>query len=428
MRYSGSWELLLPLVLLVAAPAVGHAQVDFGDDTSRWANDGECDDPRFEGPGMADKLMEEDRGHDATDCRTLFEQGRIQLRAGATRAAGQSRDVACENWNTQAYFEAATADDVIGCLQQGADPRAVGEFGETAFHWAARFASAEVVEVLLDAGASADLHLETDGGMRPIHAAAQSGNAEVVEILLRAGASADVLTKTDYRSTTLHYAAESGNADVARILLDAGAIGVIHSETRHDATALHYAARSGDAEMVEVLVGAGADVDSQGLSGQTPLSIAIATGSEEVVTTLRDLGAAQRGWQGRSVCGETPDMQLMIIAQTGDGEWAGVGEREGGATYSLYWGVESTEAEAMDQAGNAVLVAEKLGLDYDTSDPAFFWPRVKPLLLSCSAAYLESGDTVPVRVQVYVMPYTMIEAETSVGSPWHGWDFRLRIR
>ena len=28
-------------------------QPDFGDDTSQWANDGECDDPRFEGEGSA---------------------------------------------------------------------------------------------------------------------------------------------------------------------------------------------------------------------------------------------------------------------------------------------------------------------------------------------------------------------------------------
>ncbi len=30
-----------------------QAQPDFGDNTSQWANDGECDDPRFEGEGAA---------------------------------------------------------------------------------------------------------------------------------------------------------------------------------------------------------------------------------------------------------------------------------------------------------------------------------------------------------------------------------------
>ena len=53
--------------------------VDFGDDTSSWARDDECDDPRFEGSYMNGTLLEEDRGHDATDCRRLYEAGLIRL-------------------------------------------------------------------------------------------------------------------------------------------------------------------------------------------------------------------------------------------------------------------------------------------------------------------------------------------------------------
>ena len=83
MRSSDSWGLVLAVALLALAPGSGQAQVNFGDDESGWSNDGECDDPRFEGPGMADVLLEEDQGHDATDCRALFEQGRIRLHPGA---------------------------------------------------------------------------------------------------------------------------------------------------------------------------------------------------------------------------------------------------------------------------------------------------------------------------------------------------------
>jgi hypothetical protein len=63
-----------------------HAQPDFGDNTSEWANDGECDDPRFEGEGTADTLVAADRGHDAADCRKLFNAGRIALREGEAAA------------------------------------------------------------------------------------------------------------------------------------------------------------------------------------------------------------------------------------------------------------------------------------------------------------------------------------------------------
>ena len=68
------------------APAQRRVEIaifhlDFGDDSSQWANDGECDDPRFAGDGMAAQLLVEDTGRDAADCRHLFELGRIRLRS-----------------------------------------------------------------------------------------------------------------------------------------------------------------------------------------------------------------------------------------------------------------------------------------------------------------------------------------------------------
>ena len=54
--------------------------VDFGDDASPWARDGECDDPRFLGEGVAQTQLDSDTYHDATDCRSLFSIGDIRLR------------------------------------------------------------------------------------------------------------------------------------------------------------------------------------------------------------------------------------------------------------------------------------------------------------------------------------------------------------
>lgn len=75
---------------LAAAPAAdaGGLAIDFGDDNGEWANDNECDDSRFEGPGMTSTpLLEEDIGHDATDCRTAYEAGRLTLRGVSTGSA-----------------------------------------------------------------------------------------------------------------------------------------------------------------------------------------------------------------------------------------------------------------------------------------------------------------------------------------------------
>lgn len=74
----------MKLLLVVCAALYWCGQAfaqDFGDDTSSFANDGECDDPRFEGPGVASYLSDVDLGHDATDCQNLLAQGRITWRA-----------------------------------------------------------------------------------------------------------------------------------------------------------------------------------------------------------------------------------------------------------------------------------------------------------------------------------------------------------
>ncbi|NGP16576.1 hypothetical protein [Devosia aurantiaca] len=72
--------LALTLAAGFACPAWAQAtNVDFGDDTSEWSKDGECDDPRFTGAGMASELEDADILKDATDCRTAFEAGTITL-------------------------------------------------------------------------------------------------------------------------------------------------------------------------------------------------------------------------------------------------------------------------------------------------------------------------------------------------------------
>ena len=54
--------------------------ISFGDDSSEWAKDNECDDPRFTGSGMADVLNPADLGRDAQDCSALCNSGSIWVR------------------------------------------------------------------------------------------------------------------------------------------------------------------------------------------------------------------------------------------------------------------------------------------------------------------------------------------------------------
>lgn len=92
MKYTimSRWALLAGVLLTVFA-LPSYAQVEFGDDRSEWADDGECDDPRFVGDGMAEVLLDENLYADATDCRSLFDAGRIWLRTSTGVEFGDDR-------------------------------------------------------------------------------------------------------------------------------------------------------------------------------------------------------------------------------------------------------------------------------------------------------------------------------------------------
>ena len=57
-----------------------NSGIRWGDDSGKWARDGECDDPRFTGPGVHSILLDSDLYKDASDCRNLFEKGRVHLK------------------------------------------------------------------------------------------------------------------------------------------------------------------------------------------------------------------------------------------------------------------------------------------------------------------------------------------------------------
>ena len=125
------------------APIV-HAQKttpDFGDDTSRWANDGECDDRRLAGPGMTDApFLDSDVGHDASDCRGAWRSGKVQLAAissgGAVTpdfgddASDWSNDGECDDprFNGAGMTDTTLLEDDI--LHDAADCRAAWTSGE----------------------------------------------------------------------------------------------------------------------------------------------------------------------------------------------------------------------------------------------------------------------------------------------------------
>ena len=88
-----------PVVIVTDEPELMAAVMDgieFGDDASQWSNDGECDDPRFAGPGMTETvLLAQDTYHDASDCLDAYMAGNLWLADGGqpntSQAEGQTQ-------------------------------------------------------------------------------------------------------------------------------------------------------------------------------------------------------------------------------------------------------------------------------------------------------------------------------------------------
>ncbi|MEL7541421.1 MAG: hypothetical protein AAGJ51_11000, partial [Pseudomonadota bacterium] len=62
-----------------ATDSVTLADIDFGEDAGDYANDGACDDARFESDGDDWSYQRNHVLRDATDCRTLYEAGELTL-------------------------------------------------------------------------------------------------------------------------------------------------------------------------------------------------------------------------------------------------------------------------------------------------------------------------------------------------------------
>jgi ankyrin repeat protein len=181
-----------------------------------------------------------------------------------------------------------------------------GQGGWTPLHLAVAEGQAEVVRVLVKAGA--DLTARTEHARTPLHVALERA-PELVPQLREAGAPVDApaaaylddldqLTReldggaplTD-RATgvdLLSWAAKGGAVRTARLLLERGADA--------DGGALHAAAGSGRLALVQVLLDAGADVDRRDPdTGRAPLHEAVGGGPDgdapEVVRALLAAGA-----------------------------------------------------------------------------------------------------------------------------------------
>lgn len=133
-----------------------------------------------------------------------------------------------------------------------------------------------------------DINALQPDGMSALFWAVYHEEADMVSLLLDAGADANVQNR--YGLTPLIQSSITGNGEIISLLLDAGADA--NSRTLQGDTALMNAAKAGTVQGVQALVAAGADVEARdGYSFQTPLMWAAAFDQAEIVRILAENGA-----------------------------------------------------------------------------------------------------------------------------------------
>ena len=119
----------------------------------------------------------------------------------------------------------------------------------TALHFAAFFAQPETASLLVEHGADVHAVSTTFGNVTPLHSAAAGGSAEIVRVLLAAGADANARQNGGF--TALHAAAQNGDAAMVRDLLDHGA--AVDPRTEDGRTALAIAEEQSHDEVAALL-------------------------------------------------------------------------------------------------------------------------------------------------------------------------------
>jgi len=190
-------------------------------------------------------------------------------------------------------------------------------YGATPMGLAAEVGNAEIIKLLLEAGADADS--PNPEGQTALLAVARTGNVEAAELLIKHGAKVDARERWGGQ-TALMWASARRHPQMMQFLISKGAdvnARSIHRDYQRHVTAegrpksldsggftpLLYAARENCLACVEVLVRNGADIDLPDPDGVSPLLLAIMNENWDLAKQLIEAGANVNQWD---IYGEAP--------------------------------------------------------------------------------------------------------------------------
>ncbi|XP_038622683.1 transient receptor potential cation channel subfamily A member 1 [Tachyglossus aculeatus] len=225
----------------------------------------------------------------------------------------------------------ACHNDVVKALLQhpGTDVDLEGENGNSAIMFACHKDNSEALQLLVDRRAKAcksnkwgyfPIHLAAFSGARkcmdimleygekegfsrikhinflnhtkssPLHLAVQSGDLEMIQKCLEHGAQVDL--EESGKCTALHFAATQGSTEIVKLMITyAGDDRMVNAENGNKETLLHRASLFDHYDLAEYLISKGANIDSIDCEGRSPLLLATASASWNIVNLLLAKGA-----------------------------------------------------------------------------------------------------------------------------------------
>ena len=130
-----------------------------------------------------------------------------------------------------------------------------------------------------------DVNTVSPDGFTALMIASQDGRADIVRLLVDAGADARLVDPL-MLATPGHKAGYRGHPEVARVLCEASNLDLDAQGPYNGYTALHDAVWHGHTEAAEWFIKAGARLDLEGLDGRTPVAMAREYGYDDLVARL----------------------------------------------------------------------------------------------------------------------------------------------
>ncbi|KAM8784412.1 transient receptor potential cation channel subfamily A member 1 [Rhynchonycteris naso] len=212
-----------------------------------------------------------------------------------------STDVNLEGENGNTAVIIACSKDNSEALQlllnNGAKPCKSNKWGCFPIHQAAFSGAKKCMEIVLkygeEHGYKRQFHVNfvNNGKSSPLHMAVQSGDLEMIKMCLDNGAQLELMENG--KCTALHFAATQGATEIVKLMICSysGSGDIVNTVDGNQETLLHRASLFDHHELADYLISVGADINSTDSEGRSPLLLATASASWNIVNLLLSKGA-----------------------------------------------------------------------------------------------------------------------------------------